>query len=63
MEPDNPAKIKIAVLLSEMDAIHIANSQYWKHGDAVTLEARAEHQQRRNRLDEIRADLENLQKR
>ena len=62
MEPANPTKIKIAVLLSEMDAIHSANSRYWQHGDAGTLEARAEHQRRQNRLDEIRTDLEKLQK-
>jgi hypothetical protein len=62
MEPDNPSKSKISVLLAEMSAIHVANSRYWQHGEAVTLEARAEHQQRQTRLDDIRADLEKLQK-
>jgi hypothetical protein len=57
-----PRQANIAALVSEMNSIHWANSVYWEVGEAVTLEARAEHQRRRDRLEEIRAVLEKLQK-
>ncbi|MGA9510917.1 MAG: hypothetical protein WBV55_20010 [Candidatus Sulfotelmatobacter sp.] len=57
-----PIQTNIAALVSEMNSIHSANSLYWELGEAVTLEARAEHQRRRDRLEELRAALEKLQK-
>jgi hypothetical protein len=40
----------------EIDRIHSANVQYWRQGEEPDREARAEHQRRQHRLDEIRAD-------
>ncbi|MFY9951302.1 MAG: hypothetical protein WAK27_21555 [Candidatus Sulfotelmatobacter sp.] len=57
-----PGQTNIAALVSEMNSIHAANSVYWELGEAVTLEARAEHQRRRDRLEELRSVLEKLQK-
>jgi hypothetical protein len=56
-----PGQTNIAALVSEMNSIHSANSLYWELGEAVTLEARAGHQRRRDRLEELRAAIENLQ--
>jgi hypothetical protein len=53
---------KIAGLTSEIDAIHSASSVYWSSGQNATLKARAEHQRRRDRLDELRGALEALQR-
>ena len=50
-----------ARLNSEMDYIHFANRLFWASGEAVTIEARAEYQLRRERLEEIRAELAQLQ--
>ncbi len=58
----NLGRGNIAALVSEMNSIHSANSLYWELGEAVTLEARAEHQRRRDRLEELRSALEKLQK-
>ena len=60
MESDSVAKAKIAALHEEMDAIHVANSLYWKQGEAFTVEARAEYQRRLDRLQEIRRELAQL---
>jgi hypothetical protein len=57
-----PRQTNMAVLVSEINSIHSANSLYWELGVAVTLEARAEHQRRRDRLEELRAALVKLQK-
>ncbi len=57
-----PGQTNIETLVSEMNSIHSANSLYWELGEAVTLEARAEHQRRRDRLEELRSALEKLQK-
>ncbi|MGB7601706.1 MAG: hypothetical protein WBM24_15465 [Candidatus Sulfotelmatobacter sp.] len=56
-----PRQANIAALVSEMNSIHSANSLYWELGEAVNLEARAEHQRRRDRLEELRTVLEKLQ--
>jgi hypothetical protein len=56
-----PRRANIAALVSEMNSIHSANSLYWELGESVTLEARAEHQRRRERLEKVRAALEKLQ--
>jgi hypothetical protein len=59
MEPDPNIAARIAALQKEMDAIHHANSLYWKHSEP-TLAARAEYQFRQDRLEEIRAELAKL---
>ena len=60
MDPVTPIKTKIAVLNDEMDGIHFINSLYWGRGDAVPTEARAEHQRRQDRLEEIGIELAQL---
>ena len=62
MEPDAKTKARIVALLEEMEAIHYANSLYWKQGTAQTLAARAEYQLRIERLEKIRDELTQLQK-
>ena len=57
-----PKQANIAALVSEMNSLHSANSLYWEVGEAVTLEARAEHQRRRDRLEDLRVALEKRQK-
>jgi hypothetical protein len=44
----------------EMAAIHRANLLYWKRGECHSRAARAEHERRRQRLDEIRSELTKL---
>jgi hypothetical protein len=60
MEIDTQKKARIAALSGEMDGIHFVNSLYWRRGEAVTSEERAEHQRRRDRLEEIRKELAQL---
>jgi hypothetical protein len=52
--------MKIAALTSEMDAIHSANALYWGRREEVTLEARAEYQRRKDRLEQIRSEIAQL---
>jgi hypothetical protein len=63
MEADSNStkKARVAALTEELDAIHFANSRYWKRGRAVTGEERAEYQRRQDRLEEIRRELDDLQ--
>jgi hypothetical protein len=56
----NPTSRKVAHLASEMSTIHSDNRLYWEHGSAVTLQARAEHQRRQDRLEEIGAAITEL---
>ena len=44
----------------EMDAIHYANSFYWKQGNDPTRAARAEYQGRLQLLERIRTQLAQL---
>jgi hypothetical protein len=60
MEPNIPSRVKIALLVSEMDAIHFANLSYWQLGEMATLEPRFEYQRRKDRLEEIRGELVRL---
>jgi hypothetical protein len=60
MEPDRATRVKIAVLIFEIDAIHHANSSYWKQGEVATLGARALYQRRLERLEAIRSKLAQL---
>jgi hypothetical protein len=59
MELDAKVKARIASLNEEMDAIHFANKLYWQHKNP-TLSARAEYLFRTERLDAIRAELDQL---
>jgi hypothetical protein len=49
-------------VISEINAIHTANSLFWRLGQNATLQARAEHERRRDRLDELRSAFEILQR-
>jgi hypothetical protein len=59
MELDAKAKARIASLNEEMDAIHFANKLYWQYKNP-TLAAKAEYLFRTERLDAIRAELDQL---
>jgi len=61
MELDGTTKARTASLNQEMDAIHRANSLYWKQGKSQTLAAKAEYEFRNERLEQIRAELAKLQ--
>jgi hypothetical protein len=61
MELDAKVKARIAVANEEMEAIHYANRLYWEHNNP-TLAARAEYNFRNERLEKIRAELEELAK-
>jgi hypothetical protein len=60
MESDSIAKARTKELHEEMDAIHRANVLYWKQGELHDRAARAEHERRQKRLDEIRTELTEL---
>jgi hypothetical protein len=60
MEFDAPTKAKIAVLTAEIDMIHFTNALYWKRGQSVSTEERAEYERRNARLEEIRTELSQL---
>ena len=60
MEPDTRTTARIAALSEEMDAIHFANTLYWKRGPLQTLAAKTEYQFRNERLESIRAELAQL---
>jgi hypothetical protein len=51
---------RIAALNAEIDAIHSANTLYWRQGEAATHEARAAYRHRLDRLEEIRKELAKL---
>jgi hypothetical protein len=60
MEPDVIARTRLAALRQEIDAIHFANSLFWRHKEAHTRDAIAEYQSRQERLDQIREELARL---
>lgn len=64
MASDDPkASARIAALHEEMDAIHLANTLYWKEREGARGHAeRAEHQHRQDRLEEIRSELARLRR-
>ncbi len=51
---------KIAALREELDRINRANVVFWKQGLNSSREARAEHQRRQDRLQEIMKELADL---
>jgi hypothetical protein len=57
IEPDISTRDKIAVLTSELDAIHSADSCTGERGELSFSKARVEHRRRQDRLEQIRADL------
>lgn len=59
MKPEAARKSRIMVLNEEMHSIHSANRLYWKN-KAPTREAKAEHQRRQDRLEEVRRELDEL---
>ncbi len=61
MEPDASIKARIAVLTSEMDTIHSANTLYWRSPYEAALHVRFAHECRKDRLEEIRRELALLQ--
>ena len=54
MGSDSKTAAKIAALKEEMEAIHSANSLYWRRGEEAAVEARAAYQRRLERLEAIR---------
>jgi hypothetical protein len=60
MKSDSIKMARIRALHEEMAAIHRANTLYWKLGEYQTRVARAEHERRRDQLDELRAELAKL---
>lgn len=60
MELHSIAKARIKELHEEMDAIHRDNLRYWKQGEFHGRAARAHHERRQKRLDEIRTELTEL---
>jgi hypothetical protein len=60
MEPDASTKARIASLSKEMDEIHNANRLYWAQGESQSLAAKAEYESRNERLEQIRAELDQL---
>jgi hypothetical protein len=52
---------KLAKLQHELDAIHLANKEYWASA-THTHEATAHYQRRQERLEQIRKDMRALKK-
>ncbi len=60
MQPDDRRTARIGILSSEMDAIHFANSLYWKQVQTQNLAAKARYEFRKERLEKIRIELAEL---
>jgi len=60
MQPDDRKIARIGILNEEMDAIHFANSLYWKQGHSQNLAAKAQYEFRKERLEKIRIELAEL---
>jgi hypothetical protein len=60
MELEVRTKAKLALLCAEMDAIHHTNGLYWKEGNFQTAPAKADYNLRNERLEKIRAELDQL---
>jgi len=59
MDRDNFRQARLAALQEEMNAIHTANRQYWAVA-AQNHGADMEYQQRQERLEQIRKEMEEL---
>lgn len=59
MNDDILRQARLASLQEEMDAIHSANKLY-RNRNERSRESEMEHQQRQERLDEIRKEMEEL---
>ena len=60
MESNVIVSMRLAALTEEIDAIHFANSLFWKHKETRTRGATAAYQSRKERLDQIRGELARL---
>ncbi len=60
MELDAKIRARIATLCKEMGEIHKANLLYWEQGESQSLAARAQYESRNERLEQIRAELDQL---
>jgi hypothetical protein len=60
MKLDARTAAKIARLNEEMDEIHRANSLYWEQGRSQTVRERAAYEFRNERLEKIRAELDQI---
>jgi hypothetical protein len=54
------AKARLETLTSEMQIIHAANTLYWRSAEEATLQARAMHEFRKDRLEKLRNELAGL---
>lgn len=54
--PDDRPVQTIAALSEEIHQIHCANGLYWSQGQHQTTAAKAQHQFRQDRLEEIRLE-------
>jgi hypothetical protein len=59
MIDDSLHQTALAALRVEMDAIHSANKLYWNREER-SREADVDHQQRQERLEQIRKEMEEL---
>jgi hypothetical protein len=60
MKSSATSAAKITALRAELDAIHRANSLYWRDPAAQSRKARAKYHGRLDRLEEIRKELAQL---
>lgn len=60
MESNVIETAQLVALREEIDAIHFANSLFWRHKEARTRAALAEYQSRQERLAHIRRELARL---
>ena len=60
MNDDNGHHAKLAALRKELEAIHIANKVHWNRKEH-NHEADMEHQLRKERLDQIRKEMDELE--
>ncbi len=59
MKANPKTKARFAALSQELEAIHSANTIYWK-SKQHTREATAEHHRRQEQLEEIRSEMAEL---
>jgi hypothetical protein len=57
MESNAIERARLVTLTEEIDAIHFANSLFWRHKEAQTRDAIAEYQSRQERWTQISRDV------
>ncbi len=60
MPPDASTSARFAILREEVDSIHFANNLNWKQGERHSVKRWPSMNADRNRLEEIRRELETL---